>query len=51
MHTYFKTLFRFFVFSKGLYYLLSDNSIPNSNTIRVRVNNLSLFLKIAKFLT
>ena len=32
MHTYFNTLFRFFVFSKGLYLLLSDNSIPNSNT-------------------
>ena len=27
MHTFFKTLFRFLVFSKGLYYLLNDNSI------------------------
>ena len=51
MHTYFKTLFRFFVFSKGFYYLLNDNIIPKSNTMRVRVNYLSLFLQITKFLT
>ena len=50
MHTFFKTLFRCLVFSKGLYYLLNDNSILNSHTIRARVNNLSLILKIAKFL-
>ena len=42
MHTFFKTLFRFLVLSKGLYYLLSDNSILISHTIRARVNNLSL---------
>ena len=51
MHRFFKTLFRFLVFSKGLYYLLNDNSILNSHTIRARVNNLSLILKIAKLLT
>ena len=32
-------------------HLLNGNSILNSNTIRARVNNLCLFLKIAKFLT
>ena len=51
MHTFFKTLFRFLVFSKGFYYLLNGNSILNSNTIRARVNKLSVFLKIAKFRT
>ena len=51
MHTFFKTLFRFLLFFKGLYYLLNDNSILNSHTIRAKVNNLSLILKIAKFLT
>ena len=51
MHAFFKTLFLFLVFSKGFYYLLNGNSILNRNTIRARVNNLSLFLKIAKFLT
>ena len=50
MHTFLKTLFRFPVFSKGFYYLLNGNSILNSKIIRARVNNLSLFLKIAKFL-
>ena len=51
MHKFFKTLFQFLVFSKGFYYLLNGNSILYSNTKRARVNNLSLFLKIAKFLT
>ena len=50
-HTFFLTLFRSLVFFIGLYYLLNDNSILNSNTIRARVNNLSSFLRIAKFLT
>ena len=51
MHTFFKTLFLFLVFSKGVYYLLNGNTILNSNTIRARVNYLSLFFKIANFLT
>ena len=29
MHTFFKTLFRFLVFSKGFYYLLNGNSLAN----------------------
>ena len=42
MHTFFKILFRFLVFSKGLFFLLNVNSILSSDTIRARVNNLIL---------
>ena len=51
MHAFLKLFFGSLYSLKVFYYLLNGTSIVNSNTIRARVNELSLFLKIAKFLT
>ena len=50
MHAHFNIFSGSFVFSKGLNYLLSENSILKSSTKRTRVNNLCHRVKFVEFL-